>query len=408
MLKAVRASVTSDTGSAFARKNEAIPTANAHVVFLTNFLPPYRSPVLRALSSQVLALKTLVCTEMEANRNWAPDWRELDVYVQKSISTKILDRHPDGFTQEIYLHVPYDTLPKLARFRPDVVISGELGARTIQAVLYRIAVPSSRLIIHADLSEHTELGRSGSRTLLRRSMVRHADAILVNGNSGARYVRSLGVPDAKVFRVPYSTDTSIYTEKKRTTEGANVTKLLHVGQLIERKGILKFLNNLVKWSERHSTRNLEFMLVGDGPLRAAILELKLPPNLTLKSTASVAYSAMPEIYLQADLFVLPTLADSWGLVVNEAMAAGLPILGSRKSQAVEELVKDRETGWIFNPDEPDDVDMALERALSAPRESLARMGEKARQVAIGVTAQFAAERIVQAIDYCFNPWRKVA
>ena len=50
------------------------------------------------------------------------------------------------------------------------------------------------------------------------------------------------------------------------------------------------------------------------------------------------------------VLVFPTLADEWGLVVNEALAAGVPVLGSLYSQAVEELVRDGENGWTFRPD----------------------------------------------------------
>lgn len=400
MLKVGSSPIPSGIGFSHRRNDRSASASAARVVFLTNFLPPYRSPVLRALSAHVHALKTFVSTKMEANRNWAADWDELDVDVQKCFTKKKLDKHPSGFTQETYVHLPYDTLPKLTKFRPDVVISGEMGARTIQAVLYRIAAPRSRLIIYADLSEHTELGRGRTRMLLRRWMVRHADAILVNGNSGARYVKSLGAPETKIFRVPYATDTSLYAGEMAIKECTQVTKLLHVGQLIERKGIVLFLHRLSAWAVNNSGRQLELILVGDGPLRASIEATNTPTNLKVTLITPMAYSEMPAIYAQADIFVLPTLADSWGLVVNEAMAAGLPILGSGKSQAVEELVQDGETGWIFNPDEPDDVESALGRALSEPRETRVEMGERARAAAIRVTAEVAAEAMIRAIDFC--------
>ena len=402
MLKVGSSPIPSGIGFSHRRNDRPNSASAARVVFLTNFLPPYRSPVLRSLSAHVLALKTFVSTKMEANRNWAADWDELDVDVQKCFTKKTLDKHPSGFTQETYVHLPYDTLLKLTKFRPDVVISGEMGARTIQAVLYRIAAPRSRLIIYADLSEHTELGRGRTRMLLRRWMVRHADAILVNGNSGARYVKSLGAPETKIFRVPYATDTSLYAGAMAIKKRTQATKLLHVGQLIERKGIVLFLHRLSAWAVNNSGRQLELILVGDGPLRASIEAINTPTNLKVTLIIPMAYSEMPAIYAQADIFVLPTLADSWGLVVNEAMAAGLPILGSGKSQAVEELVQDGETGWIFNPDEPDDVESALGRALSEPRETLAKMGERAREVAIGVTAQVATEQMIRAIDFSMN------
>lgn len=384
-------------------RNATTSVANLRVVFLTNFIPPYRLPVLRSLGSHLGALTTFVSTEMEANRSWAPDWQGLHVDIQRSLSFRKMQRHPDGFEQDTYVHIPYDTLPKLAKFSPDVVISGEMGARTVQAVLYRLATPKSRLIIYADLSEHTELGCSRARTYLRRWMLRYADAVLVNGESGKRYVRSLGVPDRKIFCVPYATDTSVYGSKCPEKDKTNVTKLLHVGQLIERKGIVKFIHTLTNWCEKHPNRLLELILVGDGPLRASIEALNSPLNLRIKLVPHAPYSEMPRIYSQADLLVLPSLADSWGLVINEAMAAGLPVLGSVKSQAVEELVNEGENGWVFNPDNLSETFLALDRALSAPKETLARMRENARETAFSVTPKLAVERMVGAIDFCMNP-----
>lgn len=405
MLKAISTREPLTAAEYLLHRNATTSAANLRVVFLTNFIPPYRLPVLRALGSQLGALKTFVSTEMEANRSWASDWQGLHVDIQRSLSFRKMQRHPNGFDQDTYVHLPYDTIPKLAKFSPDVVISGEMGARTAQAVLYRLATPKSRLIIYADLSEHTELGCSRARTHLRRWMLRYADAVLVNGESGKRYVRSLGVPDSRLFCVPYATDISVYGRQCLERDLTTVTNLLHVGQLIERKGIVKFIHTLSNWSEKHPNRLLELILVGDGPLRSSIETLNSPLNLRIKLISHVPYSEMPSIYSQADLLVLPSLADSWGLVINEAMAAGLPVLGSVKSQAVEELVNDGENGWVFNPDNPSETYLALDRALSAPKETLARMREKARETAFSVTPNLAAERMLGAIDFCMNPLR---
>lgn len=86
------------------------------------------------------------------------------------------------------------------------------------------------------------------------------------------------------------------------------------------------------------------------------------------------------------------------LVVNEAMAAGVPVLGSRYSQAVEELVEDGVNGWVFSPDDPDDFDAALQRAIETPRPVLLEMGEAARRTVAHLTPQWAAERIADVIE----------
>ena len=95
--------------------------------------------------------------------------------------------------------------------------------------------------------------------------------------------------------------------------------------------------------------------------------------------------------------VFPTLADTWGLVVNEAMAMGLPVLGSIKSQAVMELIEDGVSGWWFDPMSPRDMDRAVDRALQASRETLSRMAERARDRARQVTPEHVAGQFENAI-----------
>ena len=86
------------------------------------------------------------------------------------------------------IQIPYDTVPQLARSRPDVVVAGELGARTAQAAIYRRLFRRGKLVIWATLSERTEENRGLLRRCLRRILLRSADAVIVNGESGALYV----------------------------------------------------------------------------------------------------------------------------------------------------------------------------------------------------------------------------
>src|SRR6185437_2266890 len=103
-----------------------------------------------------------------------------------------------------YLHCPYDTLPQLLRLRPDVLISGELGLRTLQASFYKALNPGCQFVIWATLSEHSEQGRGVLREHLRRLLLKRADAVIVNGASGRRYVRGYGVKDERIFVSPYT------------------------------------------------------------------------------------------------------------------------------------------------------------------------------------------------------------
>src|SRR5215211_554937 len=102
------------------------------------------------------------------------------------------------------------------------------------------------------------------------------------------------------------------------------------------------------------------------------------------------------------MLVFPTLADEWGLVVNEAMACGLPVLGSTYSQAVEELVEDGTNGWVFRPDSHEATFNALDRALRTPHEVLQGMRESARNKVSELDPDVVAQRVVAACHYALR------
>ncbi|MGH7192506.1 MAG: glycosyltransferase, partial [Candidatus Saccharimonadales bacterium] len=149
-----------------------------------------------------------------------------------------------------------------------------------------------------------------------------------------------------------------------------------------------------------------------------------PANLTLNFLGERSYAQLADAYSAAGIFAFPTLADEWGLVVNEAMAAGLPVLGSRYSQAVEELcafcrlsLRDRTyfrgrkgdsrtccrpaerdpTGWTFRPDVPDEMYAAIDRAMSTSVEELNAMRVAARAAVAPLTPQYAVDGLIDAM-----------
>jgi glycosyltransferase involved in cell wall biosynthesis len=368
-----------------------------HAVLLTNCIAPYSLPMLRRLSSSLASFRILVSTPMERDRHWEPVWDGLNVTVQKSFTIAHRRFFRQGFSEALFRHFPYDSLAWLYRIRPDVLISAQLGFRTLQAILYRKLNPKSRLILWVDGSEHTEREIGTARTKMRRRFLRAADAVLVNGASGEKYVQRLGVPLERIVRAPYSTDISGFAELPLMRDAVSARRLLHVGQLVERKGLERFLRALTRWAEMHPDQKRELWFLGDGPLRHKLRSTRLPANLKLKFFGNVPYADLCKFYAQSGVLVLPTLADTWGLVVNEALAAGLPVFGSRYSQAVLELVRDDVNGWTFHPDRGQEPDRALDRMLAADLPTLAAMRQSARRSVRHLTPELASDRFLQAI-----------
>jgi glycosyltransferase involved in cell wall biosynthesis len=371
------------------------------VAVLTNFVAPYRVPLFRCLRRDFSALKILVSTRMESDRQWQCEWGDLEVHLQKCMTLAKRWRHPSGFREAGYVHIPYDTYSSLKRMRPGVVISGELGARSLLALLYRMSRAGRRtkLVLWATLSERTEQNRGVLREALRRLLLRAADGVIVNGASGTRYVSCLGVERKNVFRVPQTVDVEQFMHAPLERGPSGNLRLLYVGSLTERKGVKPFLTVLCRWSELHPEREIELWIAGDGPLKGWLVSLNTPRNLSLRLLGQVPYATLPDIYSQCGVFVLPSLADEWGLVVNEAMASGLPVLGSIYSQAVEELVEDGVSGWLIRPDQAKEVYQALEQVFHLPAEQLDQMRANARSRVEKLTPAWVAGQISQVIHH---------
>lgn len=368
------------------------------LVFLTNVIAPYWKSIFDALAPRYKNMRVLLSTRMESNRHWELDWRGLDVVVQKTITLHRRWRHPKGFTEPIHVHLPLDTIHQLRAFNADVVISNEMGARTLLALVYRKIRPSSRLIVWAEMAQSTEQGRGRVRAVLRRFLQRNVDGFVVLGESGARYIRSLGTANEKIFRVPYTTDVKRFAASPLTRPEDQTRRLLYVGQLVERKGLLPFLNVLSRWAAANPDQLIEFTVAGDGPLRNQLEDEPLAPNLRLVTLGNISYANLPKVYSEAEIFAFPTLADSWGVVVNEALASGLPVLGSVYSQAVEELVQDGRNGWIFAPGKAEETYKAVDRSMNTPLSVLTEMRQHARTKAIELTPDYVADRIERAIN----------
>jgi glycosyltransferase involved in cell wall biosynthesis len=372
------------------------------VAFLTNVIPPYHKPVLDLLPRRYAALRILLSTPMEANRPWRVNWDGLDVVVQKTYTMKGVWRHSRGFSEPLAVHIPIDTLGQLSRYRPDVIISAEMRARTLLAMAFRKLNPSSRLIIWSEAAESTESGRGVARHIARKIFVKNADAFLAVGAGAVNYLKRLGAPAAKIFEIAYTTDIRRFAGDAAPHPPEHAHRLLYSGQFIDRKGLVPFIQVLSKWASDHPDREVEFALAGDGPLRDSISSLTVAPNVKLTILGVFQYDDLPEIYRAAGIFVLPTLADTWAVVVNEALAAGLPVLGSVYAQAVEQLIQDGYNGWTFEPDDAEDTYRAIDRVVNTSAAQLDAMRTRARATA----SQYTPERVADVIGIAVNSTRR--
>lgn len=330
------------------------------VVLLTNFVPPYRKSLYQALAKRFEEFTILVSVNMEQNRDWAVDHDGLNVVPQKTISWKKKWKHEAGFEDTTEVHLPYNTISLLRRLNPDVVISTELGMRSLLASLY-CQLFSKKLILWLTLSDRTETNKRGMRLTLRSFLLKRANSIFCNGVACERYVKTFGI-DKPMYFVPYTSDFEIGPANSAFHQPR---RFLYSGALIKRKGIKEMVDAFVLWSQTNSDSQAELIIVGDGPERLQLGRLNALKNLNVKHIGSLPYAEMKARYHEADIYLMPSLADEWGVVINEALSCGLPVLGSIYSQAVEHLIKPQETGWTFRPEMIDEFASAIQTAIGS-------------------------------------------
>ena len=387
------------------------------VLLATNFCPPYRRPLFERLVQDRQWSQALLVFDVlqESNSTWSEGELGRGSVRMFSFSAPRWVRHPvAGYRERRDLHVPLGLLPLLLRHRPDVVVSAELGVRSTLAALYARLFRRG-LVLWICTTRHGEHGRSRARRWWRRRLLACAGAVMVNGLEGEAYVRALAprVPAVRtdaVFRVPYTVDNQRYYRKHEEPRPVgDRIRVLVVGQLVARKGLRQLLDALRAAPD--AWRALELRFVGTGPLRSdleALLARLVPRGLAAEALGHVSWDALPATYSWGDVLLFPTLDDEWGIVVNEAMAAGLAVVGSRHAGAVDELVQEGETGWLFDPlDAPAFVGV-LRRIAATPRDVFHAMGQRARAAIGSYSYDAAYDRLAAAVQHALAARSRVS
>ena len=241
------------------------------------------------------------------------------------------------------------------------------------------------------------------RRIQRRLLVRHAVGYIAYGSLAKQYLISLGAPDAQVSVAINTVDTAYFA---READAARALKrksnvLLCIGDLTARKRpdlLIHAARSLAR-----SRRDFSLVFVGDGPERARLRELARR-HCVGDLVRFEGYKQKSEIsaYLaQAACFLFPTGFDVWGLVLVEAMAAGVPCLASANAGATRDLIKDGSTGFVIDFENPDRVAERIDWLLGneSDAERIGRAGRELieREVTIEESARGAADAVLRSL-----------
>jgi glycosyltransferase involved in cell wall biosynthesis len=227
------------------------------------------------------------------------------------------------------------------------------------------------------------------------------------GERSDSYLRHYNVPDRRIHRVPHMVDVERFAQgtKEAIASGAaaalrkeygarpDETIFLTVGKLIHKKRptlVLEALNRMGR------NQGATLWIIGDGPLEKEIDEKIINQKLNVKRLGFINQTELPRYYAAADCLILPSDGnETWGLVVNEAQACGLPAIVSNEAGCAPELIKEGVTGWILHQPNP----TALAELLTHVKSHLSSIDREAiSEYAKSSSYHVGTEKLISAIS----------
>ncbi|WP_075222172.1 glycosyltransferase family 4 protein [Acuticoccus yangtzensis] len=208
--------------------------------------------------------------------------------------------------------------------------------------------------------------------MVKRAVVSFADAGLAAGRTHADYLAALGLPRRRIALGLDVVDNAHFAAgaaAARAGPGADAPAFLALARFVRKKNLTALVtaHGVYARAARAEGRTpWRLVIVGDGPESGAIAEAASETGEAVEIRPFAAYDALPGLYAAAGALVLPSTAEQWGLVVNEAMAAGCPVIASVRAGAAAELIIDGVNGHVTAPD-VGSVAAALARMEGADR-----------------------------------------
>lgn len=378
----------------------ATPAAGTRLAIVVSHPIQYYAPWFRHLAQQPgLELRVFylwdfgVTAQVDRGFGHALQWDLplLDGYAHEFVTNRSKDPGTHRFRG---LDNP-ELVPRLAKWKPDAILLFGYAYWSHLRVLLSPRLTKVPLLLRGDSHD---LGRPrGARSTLsrwtRRLLFKRFARFLAVGKANTDYYRKAGVPAECIYFVPHCVDNDRFRDAapQATLEAsawrrelgipADALVVLFAGKFEPQKRPLDLLAafSLARPSHgNHQGTGPVLLFVGSGELEA---ELRLRAGVEVgRSVFFVPFQnqrQMPNVYAMADLLVLPSQSESWGLAVNEAMSMGRVVIVSSHVGCGPDLVRSGVTGWIHEAGSVSDLGRLLSEAFAVGRTTLLEMGARA-------------------------------
>jgi phosphatidyl-myo-inositol dimannoside synthase len=353
--------------------------APARIALLTEIPAPYRIPLFNSLSeTDGVDLRVLFLATRDPRRQYP-------VYEEEFRFDRHVLRGKGAVARGRWVVWSMGTRGELDEFDPDIVLLGGWNQPAFWTGLRWARSHGRPVVLWVESTLYDE--RSGSLVFerLKRRAVGAASGFLVPGRAALEYVESLGVEPARIVVAPNAVDLSIFSVDVERN-GRDGCTFLYVGRLAPEKGLDVLLDAFEDVPGR-------LLIAGSGPQEA---ELRSRTNGRVQLLGQIAREELPDLYARADCFVLPSRSEPWGMVLNEAAAAGLPLVASEAAGAGWDLIEDGVNGYRVPVDDAHALADAL-RKVAADRAWRERAGERSRQLTVGYTGEAWAKAVADLV-----------
>lgn len=307
------------------------------VLFITNCPAPYRVKFFNELSRYC---DLTVAFEMQNARNRDAEWTSEEQYQFCPIFLKSLYQKQEGaFCPEIKTYIQ--------EFKKDVIVVGGYSTPTGMYSIIYMKMHQIPFVLNSDGG----IIKSDSliKASVKRFFIGSASAWLSTGNRCAKYLVHYGACESQIYTYPFTSIRQCdiknvgVEQKKQLRRQLGISEkkvILYVGQFIERKGLDVLLK--VCWNMTDTA----LVLVGGTDVSAFLPKTDSKQKVHIYVEGFKTETKVREYYQMADVFVLPTREDIWGMVVNEAMCYGLPVITTDHCNAGLELIQDGISGFV--------------------------------------------------------------
>lgn len=291
------------------------------------------------------------------------------------------------------------------KFQPNVINLPGYYEPAMNVVLFYCRLKGIQVVISADSTEGDN-PNIGWRETLKRFVVSKAQGFFCYGSKSAEYILKLGMKPKHILVANNSVDNnkvaSVHAEAFKTRDQVkqsyNLRKynFIYVGRLIG----VKNLDNLLAAYKALDDSNWGLIVLGDGDEEVKLKKYKSDNNLDgICFIEGQPWFDVPKILALADVFVLPSYSEPWGLVVNEAMASGLPVIVSNKCGSAFDAVLEDSNGYTFNPYNVEELTSIFKKFVDNP-EKIEPFGQKSREI----IKRFSPENVAQEM---YDGFKKV-